>query len=704
MLLATFFAVAGFSQKPLAKAETFANTTNELRQTQIQARDVSRSSTASRQKSPRKSLGLVTPPTDATPETYYTASGALMVNGSNGWVDSETKSIQVIVDGTDIYIAGLAYWAKDAWIKGSISGEVATFPASQQVDDDESYPEWISGSDDGETICDVVFNFDQEAGVLECTTTYIGECAYEDKFQIYAYWEQPTFTRKGPVVAPTGLETEKYVMTYSDFYGENRSVSVKVGFDGNDVYFQGLNSVLPEAWVKGTLADGLVTLAGGQYFGAYGSQEMYFMEEDYQFTYDAKNNKFVGEGLLYTYTGSSNVDYYRNPVIKKVSEQAAMPANPEITGLTDSDYGYLVEFNIPLIDVNGDPLVDSKLFLNDLYSADWNRIGIQSIYRGGGEENATEIQWYELKAISKNEWVAAEQGYENAQDVSDIEINETVAGKFEAGSNTSNSPKYYDIGSAVRMYSGNTLTITSDKPMTKIEITMADNASAAQTWLKADQEEYTYSSEDKVGTWTGEATQVVFTVPSKEEAGISGAPQARIAKITIHLGDELVELPEEYTMFYENKDGNTFAKTVNVAVDGNDVYFQGLSQYIPEAWVKGTKDGNTVTFPPMQYIGEYSGSELYAFYGTDDVVFTYDAEADTYTAEGEIFGLLGDRYYDGRYFNPVIMKVADKAAMPAAPEITDMANGYSGWYIDFNVPVVDVNSEALAVGKLSSSD
>ena len=748
MLLATFFAVVGYAQKPLAKAEMFAKTTKELRQTQIQARGVSRSSTTTRQKAPRKSLGLVTPPTDATPETYNTTRGALMVYDSNSsFFDSETKSIQVIVDGTDIYIAGLAYWAKNAWIKGTIDGTTATFPASQQVDESDA-PEWISGSDDGQTICDVVFNFDQEAGVLECTTTFIGECAYEDKFQIYAYWEQPTFTRKGPVVAPTGLETEKYVMTYSDFYGENRSVSVKVGFDGNDVYFQGLNSVLPEAWVKGTLADGLVTLAGGQYFGAYGSQEMYFMEEDYQFTYDAKNNKFVGEGLLYTYTGSSNVDYYRNPVIKKVSEQAAMPANPEITGLTDSDYGYLVEFNIPLIDVNGDPLVDSKLwyviytdtkgkiapltftpathsrltedmteipygfteeydffsayiFLNDLYSADWNRIGIQSIYRGGGEENATEIQWYELKAISKNEWVAAEQGYENAQDVSDIEINETVAGKFEAGSNTSNSPKYYDIGSAVRMYSGNTLTITSDKPMTKIEITMADNASAAQTWLKADQEEYTYSSEDKVGTWTGEATQVVFTVPSKEEAGISGAPQARIAKITIHLGDELVELPEEYTMFYENKDGKTLAKTVNVVVDGNDVYFQGLSQYIPEAWVKGTKDGNTVTFPPMQYIGEYSGSELYAFYGTDDVVFTYDAEADTYTAEGEIFGLLGDRYYDGRYFNPVIMKVADKAAMPAAPEITNMENGSYGWYIDFNVPAVDVNSEALAIGKLS---
>ena len=154
-------------------------------------------------------------------------------------------------------------------------------------------------------------------------------------------------------------------------------------------------------------------------------------------------------------------------------------------------------------------------------------------------------------------------------------------------------------------------------------------------------------------------------------------------------------------MYYEDEDGNKSAKVVNVAVDGNDVYFQNFSDYLPEAWVKGTKNGNVITFPEKQFVGEYSGYESYAFYD-GDVVFTYDAEADTYTAEGEIYGVLGDQYYDGHYFNPVIKKVADKAAMPADPEITDMEkNGSYGWYIDFNVPAVDVNGEDLAIGKLS---
>ncbi len=609
LTIAALTSIVAFAQKP----RPFLNAnTIPSEQTQFKVKAVSRQLAA--RKAKRRSMGLVTPPESAVRETYYTAKGKLMVNTSNGFADGGRETIQVIVDGTDIYIAGLAYWVENAWIKGTIGGTTATFPAAQQVDDNENAPEWISGSDDGETICDIVFNFDQEAGVLECVTQYIVESAYEDEIGAYAYWDKPTFTKDQPVapevvVPPTGLETEDYVIIYSD----NGSASVKVGFDGNDVYFQGLNSYLPEAWVKGTLADGLVTLAGGQYFGAYGIYEMYFMDEDYQFTYDAETDTFVGEGILYTYTGNQNVDSYANPVIKKVVEQAAMPANPEITRLEDSNFGYIVKFNIPLIDVNGDPLVTSKLwyviyadtegtiapltftpethsrltedmteipygftdnydfyptfiYLNDLYSANWTRIGIQSIYRGGGEENATKIQWYELKA---------------------------------------NLP-----------------------------------------------------------------------VPVGVEA-------------------------EEYTMFYEDISENPAAKTVNVAVDGNDVYFQGFSEYIPEAWVKGTKDGNTVTFAAKQLFGEYKGYKSYAFYGTDDVVFTYDAEADTYSAEGWIYGLLAGKYYDGYYVNPVIKKIADKAAMPAAPEITDMANGSYGWYIDFNVPIVDVNGEPLVLGKLS---
>ena len=52
----------------------------------------------------------------------------------------------------------------------------------------------------------------------------------------------------------------------------------------------------------------------------------------------------------------------------------------------------------------------SSIYLNDLYSADWTRIGIQSIYRGGGEENVTEIQWFDI--LPEPEPIEAPEGLE----------------------------------------------------------------------------------------------------------------------------------------------------------------------------------------------------------------------------------------------------------------------------------------------------
>ena len=110
-----------------------------------------------------------------------------------------------------------------------------------------------------------MFNFDQEAGVLECVTTYIGECAAEDAFSVYAYWNKPTFTKEKPatpevVVAPEGLVTEEYSITARN-YEDKADVSgnVLIGFDGSDVYIQGLCTRLPEAWVKGTLDGTTIT-------------------------------------------------------------------------------------------------------------------------------------------------------------------------------------------------------------------------------------------------------------------------------------------------------------------------------------------------------------------------------------------------------------------------------------------------------------
>lgn len=38
---------------------------------------------------------------------------------------------------------------------------------------------------------------------------------------------------------------------------------------------------------------------------------------------------------------------------------------------------------------------------------------------------------------------------------------------------------------------------------------------------------------------------------------------------------------------------------------GNEVYIQGICASYPDSWVKGTKEGDTITIPSLQYVGDY---------------------------------------------------------------------------------------------------
>ena len=321
----------------------------------------------------------------------------------------------------------------------------------QQVDDDPDYPEWISGSDDGKTITDVVFEFDQEAGTLVSQTKYIGECASTTEFSLYAYWEEPSFSITEPVapevvVLPDGVEASEYHMSYkeSETATETTSKPINVAVDGNDVYFQGMSQNLPEAWVKGTKSGNTVTFPAKQYMGEYGSSgSSYFFygNNAVVFTYDATTDTYSAEGQVFGVRGGQYYDgNYFDPVLKKVTEVAATPATPTITGIEGTSFGDVVAFQVPIVDVNDNGMVVSKLsyqfFVDDestpleftteyftkltenmtvipygftdkydFYSdyiylnmphSTWKKLGIQSIYTGGGVTNKSEIFWFTM--------------------------------------------------------------------------------------------------------------------------------------------------------------------------------------------------------------------------------------------------------------------------------------------------------------------
>lgn len=108
----------------------------------------------------------------------------------------------------------------------------------------------------------------------------------------------------------------------------------------------------------------------------------------------------------------------------------------------------------------------------------------------------------------------ADQGWENAQAI-DMFTATPLTFTFAGGGN-SNTPKYYTSGTALRMYSKNTMTITG-ATITKIEFTFIDR-----------NELTTATGNLENGVWTGSSDNLVFTVDTANSKS-----QARIQKMVI---------------------------------------------------------------------------------------------------------------------------------------------------------------------------
>lgn len=119
------------------------------------------------------------------------------------------------------------------------------------------------------------------------------------------------------------------------------------------------------------------------------------------------------------------------------------------------------------------------------------------------------------------DWVAADQGYANAEAVESIDFGGGITATLNKGSN-SNGPKYYNTGTALRLYGGNSMTITAEGvTMTEIAFTFASGEGTNA--ITVDTGDFTS------GAWQGSASSVTFTID-----GTTG--HRRIASIKITYG------------------------------------------------------------------------------------------------------------------------------------------------------------------------
>ena len=153
----------------------------------------------------------------------------------------------------------------------------------------------------------------------------------------------------------------------------------------------------------------------------------------------------------------------------------------------------------------------------------------------------------------------SELGYGNAEDVTTV-VGDDVTLTFDAGSNANNSPKYYNTGSGVRMYTGNTLEValndqTGDTRITAIDFTFSGT---------------TYSG--GLQNWTGSETSHTFTATSN----------ARIQVIAVTFS-EGGTAPTTYTVtYYANVTGT--APVVDTYVEGADVTLRDANTFTNDGY------------------------------------------------------------------------------------------------------------------------
>ena len=125
-------------------------------------------------------------------------------------------------------------------------------------------------------------------------------------------------------------------------------------------------------------------------------------------------------------------------------------------------------------------------------------------------------------AAEEINWVASEQGYENAQPVETIQFDDYVSATLALEEGGNNAPAYYDAGNALRIYALGSMTITGPN-ITEVAFTFGSGDGNNEILVEG--------QPISNGTWSGKANEVKFTVNTNASGQVKG--HRRIAAISI---------------------------------------------------------------------------------------------------------------------------------------------------------------------------
>ena len=419
---------------------------------------------------------------------YYTRTGGASYASMyfrNDVQDGMATEIVFSEDGSKIYIKNIiSHAATDTWVEGDVDGHTINIPLGQtvywfstygmqlarvKVNGDIQSPKSVS------TKGNITFAIEGNNLVMQDTSgdaenyiydglglVYTG--AYANEWSYYIDYETVfTYKKATAVIPPEELETEVYSIEH-----DNTGHLINVGFDGDEVYVQGVSETrIPNSWMKGTLKGKKITFPV-QFADLYSTYLLFYSGVDGIYTkddtgywswlyywndgsltcdYDVKTQSFSTQQTLLVSNADDKVgqgEQIHAPLFRPFTEVAATPANPSILAHWEQATFTMLALNVPLQDTEGRFLNPAKvsyrlyddygevfvlypdeykylpapidevpyLFSPDiseaynrsaiyekgtylyLFQQGLDRLGIQTIYRGGGEEHSSDIVYY----------------------------------------------------------------------------------------------------------------------------------------------------------------------------------------------------------------------------------------------------------------------------------------------------------------------
>lgn len=205
--------------------------------------------------------------------------------------DAVRRDIKVRFQDADVYFQGLSEEVPEAWVHATIVDGTAVFDVPQYLGEWTYYgakrKQYFAGADTNtgdvsgfEMIYDDVSrSFTSFSHNWMFLTPTPGEMngMYDHLYNSITLLPASQAGGDPTVTPPAGLATTTYQLQGRHPYsGIPTDYTVSVGYAGSEVYVQGLYPAFPNAWVKGTVADGTAAFSTPQYVGNYhGLYNMY---------------------------------------------------------------------------------------------------------------------------------------------------------------------------------------------------------------------------------------------------------------------------------------------------------------------------------------------------------------------------------------------------------------------------------------------